>query len=423
MKKILCAILCLCMVFSLCACGDTEPSGGGESTPLPASDGTDASGAPAEAIDAHGAPLGERVIIRTEKTQESFNAPDGSVILLFSYVTPTVLIDGSPEVASAINEQLNLLDEAYITGSDEEPGKNHILEDALDNYSYVYEKDAELNTVFTAARTVSNTRADGSVISFLFFTSIYTGGSSGSHAYKAVNYSSETGGKLTLDDLSADPAAFRQALADSVVSAAQANSMLYGQISQHVEDADAAIAAIVREGSWYFSSEGIVFFPAFGELKAEDQGLPTFTVPYSEFAELIDARFLPVKRDGAGSFDVVRVSDVQDGTVQNIDRLLVADGDELYLRIEGTAYDVTISSFFYVHQAEGDERFHAKDRLWYASYMTDCALQICTLVPNGMPDLMITYTDSDYLEHRLFISQSGEGDGVALVDDTIEAVG
>ena len=125
----------------------------------------------------------------------------------------------------------------------------------------------------------------------------------------------------------------------------------------------------------------------------------------------------------------MRVGEVSDGTLQVIDRLVVPDrqseseGEELYLKLDGTAYDVTLSSFFYDHFAEGDARFHAKDRLWYASFMSDCALQIQTIVPDGMPNLMITYTDADYVLHRVFISQSGVADGVAIVDDTIEAVG
>ena len=426
MKKILSAFLCLCMIVSLCSCAAQESAGGAQ---------TPAASAPAETSapdqtplddpspEAFGASLGDRVIIRTVKTQDSFNAPDGSVILLFSYVTPTVLIEERQQAAAMINEQINLMDEAYISGAGNEPGKNQILEEALDNFSYVKEKDADLNTVFTAARTVESTRADGSAISFLYWTSIYTGGPSGSHGYMAVNFSSETGEKLTLDSLSDDPSVLKQALIENLLAVARDDKAFYAGLSEYKEDPDASLAAVVREGSWYFSSDGIVFFPAFGELKPDGEGLPTFTIPYSSLVGVLDPRYLPVKRGDNGTFDVVRLGDVTDGTVHSIDKLIVSDGDELYLKIDGTAYDVTISSFFYVHQAEGDERFHAKDRLWYASYMDDCALQIRTIVPNGMPNLMITYTDADYAAHRLFISQSGVDDGVALVDDTIEAVG
>jgi hypothetical protein len=346
-------------------------------------------------------------------------APDQTVILQFSYVTPKVRIEGNDESAETINEQLVLLDEAYITGSGNEPGKNEILEDALDNFSYVTEKDAELGTYYSAARTAASTRADGSVISFRYSKNIYTGGTPRYGCF-AVNFSSETGEKLTLGALASDADAFREALAAGVVAAAKENSVLYALLSQEEEDPDGTLAAAVREDNWYFTASGIAFIPDYGDIKPAEQDL---VVPYAALSGLMDERYFPVKREGESSFDVLYVSEVTDGTVQVVDRLTVSEGEELYLKIDGTAYDVTLSSFFYDHFAEGDARFHTKDRLWYASFMTDCALQLRTTVPDGMPDLMVTYTDADYVFHRLFISQSGDSRGVALVDDTIEAVG
>ena len=423
MKKILSALICVCMIFSICACAGPA-AGGTEASPSPAAEKPEANETPAggektASEGAYGAQLSDRVMIRYVKTLESFVAPDDTVILLYSYVTPTILIEDKDEQTAAINEQLCLLDEAYISGSGSEPGKNEILEDALDNFSYVMGKDADLGTSFSAARTAVSTRADGSVISFRYSKNIYTGGSP-LYGYFAVNFSPETGEKLTIDALSTDPAAFKQILTDGVIAAARSNSVLYSQLSENDADIDASLAAVVREDNWYFTDEGIAFIPDYGDIKPAEQDL---LVPYSALVGVMDEKYLPVKRDGDGAFDVVRVGDVADGTVQVIDRLIVAEGEELYLKIDGTAYDVTISSFFYDHFAEGDARFHAKDRLWYASYMTGCALQIQTIVPNGMPDLMVTYTAANYQPHRVFISQSEDGRGVALVDDTIQAVG
>ena len=173
-----------------------------------------------------------------------------------------------------------------------------------------------------------------------------------------------------------------------------------------------------------FDTDGIVVFPAFGELRAEDKGLPMFTVPYSALEDLMYERYLPVKREGAGSLEIVRVGDVQDGTVASIDRLVLSDeGEEMYLKVDGTVYDLRISSMYYVDQAEGDERFYETDLHWYASYMSDCALQLSAVVPNGMPDLMITYTDRENVLQRRFLSESGVDGGITLVDNTIEAVG
>ena len=107
----------------------------------------------------------------------------------------------------------------------------------------------------------------------------------------------------------------------------------------------------------------------------------------------------------------------------SIDRLALSEGDELYLKISGTAYDVTVSNFYYVDEADPADRFYETERHWYASFMTDCALQIRTAIPGGMPDLMIAYTDADYVEHRLFLSENSDNGHVTLVDDSIEAVG
>ena len=443
MKKIVSLILCVSMLFALSACAELDALRNAELPPLPTAEPkateepvsadeetareesreTPVPVIPAAAGDATGAEIGDRVIIYTRKTSEDMEAPDGNLILNFSYVTPTVRIDERPETAKMINEQLVLFDEAYISGSGSDRGKNHLLEEALDNYSYVHDTGAELNTMFTSARTVKSLRADGSVVSFRYWTSVYTGGKGGSHAYYGVNYSTQTGEKLTLDMLSSDAETLKTALGDRIISIARENGDLYAEISKNDVDADSALRALVREGNWYFSGEGMVFFPEFGELMPEDSAFPMFTIPYASLVGVIDEQFLPAAREGETELTILPLDEVEDGTIWSIDRLALSEGDELYLKVDGTAYDVTVSNFYYVDEVEGDERFYESERYWYASFMTDCALQIRTAIPEGMPDLMIAYTDADYIQHRLFLSEDGETGHVALVDDTIQAVG
>ena len=111
-----------------------------------------------------------------------------------------------------------------------------------------------------------------------------------------------------------------------------------------------------------------------------------------------------------------------EGTIKSIGLLTVSDGEDLYLRAEGSVYDVQISSAAY-YDVEAGDRFYETERLWFASFMTDCALQLRALLPEGMPDLMITYTDSAYEQHRLLLSENGVDGTPALVDDTLIAVG
>ena len=118
----------------------------------------------------------------------------------------------------------------------------------------------------------------------------------------------------------------------------------------------------------------------------------------------------------------MRLSEVEDGTVWSIDRLNISEGEDLYLTVEGTVYDVAVSRAAYFDH-DDEKNFFETERLWYASYMSDCALQLSVLVPGGMPDLMIRYTDSAGEENRLLLSESGVDGGLILVDDSIRAVG
>ena len=442
MKKILCALLCICVIFSLCACAEMDaiknaeipplptkqpeavvespevPEATAEPAPTPAPQVTEPNGEP------YGAELGDRVIVTTKKTQETYDIPDGPVILLFSYETPSVRIEERPQAAEEINEQIRLYDESYISGTGSESGRTHLLEEATDNYSYVMATGAELNTTFTAARTVKVMRADGSVVSFRYWTSVYAGGTRDRLGYSGCNYSTQTGEKLTLENLSSDPEGLKSYLAEQIISQAKSDQELFAVLSQGEGDMDTALSAIVRDGNWYFSAEGMVFFPEWGELVPADNDdpLPLFTIHYASLAGILDEQYLPAKREGDASFNVVRLSYVEDGTVWSIDRLNVSEGEELYLTVEGTAYDVSISKASYYDQG-GEKNFFETDRLWYASFMTDCALQLNTAIPSGMPNLMISYTDSDAVEHRLLLSESGLNGGIKLVDDTIQAVG
>jgi len=443
MKKLICLILCVSMLFALSACAELDairntelpplPTPEAKATEAPVPDETDPTLSQSaetpnqvqavETIAATGAEIGDRVIIYSKKTSENLDAPDGSLILIFSYETPTVRIDERPDAAKAINEQLVLFDEAYISGSDREGGKNHLLEEALDNYSYVHSTGAELNTTFTSARTVKSLRADGSVVSFRYWTSVYTGGKSGSYSYYGSNFSTKTGEKLTLESLSSDAETLKTALGDRIVAIAHEENDLYAKIAQNDFDADSALRALVRDGNWYFSGNGMVFFPEFGELLPEEDGFPMFTIAYESLVGVIDEAYLPAAREGDAELKILPLDEVEDGTVWSIDRLALSEGDELYLKVDGTAYDVSISNFYYVDEADADDRFNETDRLWYASFMTDCALQIRTIVPDGMPNLMITYTDADYAEHRLFISEDDTDGHITLVNDSIQAVG
>ena len=54
------------------------------------------------------------------------------------------------------------------------------------------------------------------------------------------------------------------------------------------DDYTAALSALLREGSWYFSGSGMVIFSSLYEISSYAAGIIQFEIPYSELAGHID---------------------------------------------------------------------------------------------------------------------------------------
>ena len=429
MKKIMALILVLALAATMCACDEleklqqvelpplptVEPSQEPETTPEPAEESPEPSPEPLE--------LGNRVIVSIKNNTEIHNAPDNEAqrILTFYYDTPQVHIEGNDAAAAAINDHIAVLDELYYTGTGNGDGINAMLEMALDNYSYAVDTGAELGLEYSSDRTVSVPRADNAVVSLILSTNTYTGGVHGNYFDRGYVYDARTGELLTLEKLTSDADAFSAFAASYLVELAK-NDETYASLDL-IEDLPSAMAALLREGSWYFDDNGLVVFSDVYELASYAEGIIRFTIPYGALEDYIDAKWLPTQRQsGDGSFEVSLLSDVPSGSVEIIDRVTAdSEGLELCLKAVGTVYDVSISS---VEYADYSHKFFETASHWACSYMSDCAIQLVTLIPEGMPNLMISYTTADGVHHHSLISQSGVDGSISLTDaESVEAIG
>ena len=429
MKKIMALILVLALAATMCACDEleklqqvelpplptVEPSQEPETTPEPAEESPEPSPEPLE--------LGNRVIVSIKNNTEIHNAPDNEAqrILTFSYDTPQVHIEGNDAAAAAINDHIAVLDELYYTGTGNGDGINAMLEMALDNYSYAVDTGAELGLEYSSDRTVSVPRADNAVVSLILSTNTYTGGVHGNYFDRGYVYDARTGELLTLEKLTSDADAFSAFAASYLVELAK-NDETYASLDL-IEDLPSAMAALLREGSWYFDDNGLVVFSDVYELASYAEGIIRFTIPYGALEDYLDAKWLPTQRQsGDGSFEVSLLSDVPSGSVEIIDRVTAdSEGLELCLKAVGTVYDVSISS---VEYADSSHKFFETASHWACSYMSDCAIQLVTLIPEGMPNLMISYTTADGVHHHSLISQSGVDGSISLTDaESVEAIG
>lgn len=428
MKKILVILLVAAMAFTMCACEELDKLKEVELPPLPTvepSQEPEPSEEPEESPEPSGEPteeveLGSRVIVAVGSKMEIHNAPDNEEqrILTFSYDVPQVHIEGNDDASSKINDHLAVLNELFYSGTGNGDGLNALLEQAIDNYSYAKDTGAEIGLEFSYSRTAAAPRADSRVTSLLLTTHSYTGGAHGSYFDRGYVYDTQTGELLTLDKLSEDYDAFCEFAVGYIAELAKKDET-YPELEQ-LEDLNEMAAAILREGSWYFDENGLVVFTDLEEFASYAAGIIRFTIPYAELEKHIDSKWLPVQRgEGEAALEVAMQSEVPAGSVTILDKVTVAqEGEELCLKAVGTVYDVKISSVEY------NNKFYETAVHWMCSYMDNCAIQLLTIVPEGMPNLLISYTTADGEMHQYVISQS-EDDGKIQLSEagSVESVG
>ena len=432
MKKLICTVLVLIMVFSLTACDTTAVIQGlenlaglelpelpqvteavseaGEESPVQEPEET-----PAPAPATAPASLPNKVIVSISKTRLSHYAPDNAeqLILNFDYDTPIVSIEGNDAAAHAINDFTAYLEEEHYTGMEGDQftgyGYYGMLEQAEDNYRYVHDSGAELPIEFSSSRVVDVLRADSSVLSLVYSDYIYAGGESGFSVDKAYVFSTESGLRLEVGELAADSEALVSTISGFVAEQMQNDAELSELLI------DKSFSALLSDDSWYLSEQGFVVILNYSDFGSEKDGCVSFTVPYTQLNGIIDTKWMPQIIDSPCSFSLTDTP--AEGTeiydMVNIDE----DGQVFYLLIDGMANQLKIASVLYA------DSFYETAEHWYGSYAGNCAIQICATIPEGMPNLMISCTDVNGVVHNMLVSQSGIDGALILTDDSIEAVG
>lgn len=361
-----------------------------------------------------------KIIARITKTEElHYDPADGSTLILdFSYETPFIDITGRDNAARVINEYIAMLDETYYTGNDygdgSSSGLNMMLELATDNYTYAYETGADINLEMNSNRTVSVERADDTLLSLLYYTSAYTGDAHNSNSYRAYTFSTVNGALIKFDDLSTKPEKLREAVLSSVKAELDGNG-------ETADISDDMLSGLFKNGFWYLSRGGVVVLPDFNEATDFAGEKKIIEIAYSELEGLIDEKYLPAQYEATGELSVITQSDFRDGSMEVVDKIIIGEhGTELFIAATGPVYDVRISVVSYTDYSG---KFYETQHLWNCSCMNDCALQLETEIPDGMPNLMISYYTADGQRVNRLLTQSDRDGSLILVDDNIAAVG
>lgn len=423
-KKILAFLLMAVLAVGLCGC---EKISSIELPPLPtvtpqaaepaAMPEGEASPAPMETGSAHG------LIVSIKRTiKQAYDPQDGSkLILTFSYDTPTVFMEGREAAASAINEQTALLEESFYTGNGYGTGYNDMLTLAEDNYNLIVNAGIEGGMYeLASSRTVSVERMDDRVLSLLYNDYTFTGGAHGFYGDTGYSFDTQSGKLLGLEDLSGDYEALASFLVAYMVNAVENDPELAQRIDLGLfEDGTVyadILAPLLRQGSWFFDGQGLVIFSSLYEISSYAAGPIFFHIPYIELQGHVDGQWLPEEVRGSGSLELAAGGEMLGDSTPIIDKLDVdAEGESLYLIVRGSVKNLRIAKGEYV------DSFYVTENLWSCASMDNCALQLRCLIPEGMPNLRISYDDAEG-SHSFYLSHNGV-DGSVTLTDAVEAVG
>ena len=126
-------------------------------------------------------------------------------------------------------------------------------------------------------------RTSGGVVSFEAMDYLYRGGAHGMYGVYGMNFDTLTGEELTLEALSRDPEAFREACVTEMVRQGLLMENLWFTTEEELLP---MMEAIADRGSWYLTDTGIVFHATPYELAPYSEGALAFLVPYSQLPEL-----------------------------------------------------------------------------------------------------------------------------------------
>ncbi len=437
MKRTIALLTALVLCVSLCGCAALDKLKNVELPPLPTAQSEETE-SPETIMSEETASLPEEqetesyiVVGITENTQEFFDQQNGTrKILTFSYETPEVYVNGNDAASEAINEYIARLDETYVTGNDygvgSSDGLNIMLEQAQDNYYVAVENNADLPLEFSSDRTVQTARTDERCLALLYRTYTFTGGAHGNYVDNAYVFDPESGELVTLDKLSSDSEQLISYLTECMLALVNEDKDQYyterlADQSYFVDTTmEEALKALVRDTNWYFDNNGMCIFSDLYEIAPYAAGIVEFDIPYDMLSGHIDEKWMKTQKNGSGSLTAMAQSDIQDGSVEIIDRVAVSDtGAEIAVAAEGTVYQAKLCEVEYVNDG-----FIETKQLWAAGQMKDCVLQIVTDIPDGMPNLMISYLDASGASHDLLITQSGQDGSIILMDkDSVRAQG
>ena len=210
---------------------------------------------------------------------------DGTVYYTAEYSYPVVSIEGNTAAADKINADILAQMETVRADGDT------AAQEALEWLNSLNESGVSLEPgdfrAYSDDVSYSVQRADDRVISLTVNYYTDAGGAHGYTFWRGAVYDTQTGDRLTLDDLSDDPEAFRAATLAYNQELAATDSYSERMFStDDITNGTLETVLYEEENVWYLSGAGLVFVSDAYDLGSYADGAIEFIIPYRDLPDM-----------------------------------------------------------------------------------------------------------------------------------------
>ena len=230
---------------------------------------------------------------------------------------------------------------------------------------------------------------------------MYMGGAHGSCMRTYLNFDTETGELLTFGDLTDGPNGLWAKVMEVMRSLAAEDPNIRDRMD-FVEEGqtEAALAALIREGSWFLEGDSMILESQEYELGAYAAGMIRFPVPLSILQNDLKAEYIPVEMERGDLILTEKTGMMAVDVIQQGDHPV-----ELYLEAQKPVTQVQV---FTLEPYANGEDVHKGTVLWAAGRMENCALELLVEIPELIPNLGVEFTGKDGVSRAYCVTQSGE---------------
>lgn len=214
----------------------------------------------------------ENVMIRFEEQSETKKNEQGVPLLMIESKIPVVTIIGNEEASSKIKAYYDEVKKGFQVKAKE-------LQDyAEESYGSRPNEDLQYWNSFALGLSYSASRVDEKVISLIREEYEFAGGAHPNTVRYTEQFSTATGEKLTLKDVTKDEVKARKEINDYILKLTKKKEYE----GYFFEGYEKELPKILEENTWYFSNEGLVVIANEYIIGPHALGILEFTIPYKD---------------------------------------------------------------------------------------------------------------------------------------------